>query len=416
MSEARETAEIWPDPGLTRVPFRLYQDADIYAAERAKLFQGPTWNFLALECEIPEPGDFKTTFVGDVPVIVVRDRDGRINAMENRCAHRGAELCLDARGNRRRFACVYHGWTYDLAGNLKGVAFQHGIQGAGGMGPDFRLEDHGLRKLRVGCFAGLVFASFADRLAPIEAYLGPEIAARVRRVLPRPIRVLGRHVQVLHNNWKLYVENVKDPYHASILHTFFTTFRINRLTQEGGILVDPTGGHHVSYSKIATGGPELAHEAAYEAEDLRADAAGFGLADPGLLRGRDEFGDGISLQILTIFPAFVLQQIQNSLVARQIVPRGVDRTEVVWTHYGFADDDDAMVALRARQSNLVGPAGYISMEDGAVGGFVQRAITGAGDRDSVVEMGGDGAQSQATRATESSIRGFWQAYRAVMEI
>ena len=62
--------------------------------------------------------------------------------------------------------------------------------------------------------------------------------------------VLGRFTQALPNNWKLYMENVKDTYHASILHLFFTTFELNRLSQKGGIIVDESGGHHVSYSAI----------------------------------------------------------------------------------------------------------------------------------------------------------------------
>jgi anthranilate 1,2-dioxygenase large subunit/terephthalate 1,2-dioxygenase oxygenase component alpha subunit len=67
--------------------------------------------------------------------------------------------------------------------------------------------------------------------------------------------------------------------------------------------------------------------------------------------------------------------------------------------------------VRLKQSNLVGPAGFISMEDGAVGGFVQRGIAGARDHDAVVEMGGDSAVSSEGRATEASVRGFWKAYR-----
>jgi hypothetical protein len=128
----------------------------------------------------------------------------------------------------------------------------------------------------------------------------------------------------------------------------------------------------------------------------------------------DEFGDGIQLQILTVFPNFVLQQIQNCLAVRQVVPRGPDAMELHWTYLGFEDDDPAMQRRRLKQANLVGPAGYVSMEDGCVGGFVQRGAAAAGDHVSVVNMGGDGAESQETRATEASVRGFWKAYRRYM--
>lgn len=401
-----------PSVDPTRVSYSLYQDPEIYARERERLFMGACWNFLCLECEIPGPGDYKTTHVGDVPVIVARDENGEIRALENRCAHRGAQVCLEKFGNAKRLTCVYHAWSYDLRGKLVGVAFRNGVKGEGGMPPEFDPADHGLRRLRVELFHGLVFASFHDAPPPLAEDLGPEVAARVARIFNRPVKVLGRTTQVLRNNWKLYVENVKDSYHASILHLFFTTFKINRLSQKGGIIVDESGGHHVSYSMIdrdkgAAEGP---------GEKTRADKDGFRLADPSLLENRDEFGDGITLQILTVFPNFVIQQIQNALAVRQIIPRGVEETEIRWTHFGFVDDDADMLDLRLKQSNMVGPAGYISMEDGAVGAFVQRAISGAGDQDSVMMMGGDSVASTPARATETSVRGFWKAYRARMDL
>ncbi|HEX7969390.1 MAG TPA: aromatic ring-hydroxylating dioxygenase subunit alpha, partial [Stellaceae bacterium] len=310
----------------------------------------------------------------------------------------------------REISCVYHNWTYDLKGNLTGVAFRRGINRKGGMPPEFELGDHKLRALRVESFAGIVFGTFSPDTPPVEAYLGPEIAARIRRVLHKPIKLLGYNTQVLPNNWKLYVENVKDSYHASLLHLFFTTFRLNRLSQEGGIIVDETGGHHVSYSKMATD----RKSAEYDGATLRAKREDYRLADPSMLEGRDEFGDGVSLQILSVFPAFIVQQIQNCLAVRQVLPKGVGETELLWTYFGFEDDDDEMRLMRLKQANLVGPGGYISMEDGAVGGFIQRAIAGAGDDCSVVQMGGSEAVSQDTRATESSVRGFWKAYRAHM--
>src|SRR5262249_34785747 len=138
------------------------------------------------------------------------------------------------------------------------------------------------------------------------------------------------------------------------------------------------------------------------------------LADPSLLESVDEFGDGIQLQILSVFPGFVLQQIHNCLAVRQVLPKGVDATELHWTYIGFADDTPDLRRMRLKQSNLVGPAGYVSMEDGAVGGFVQRGVAAAPGAASVVEMGGALAESQDTRATEASVRGFWKAWRSHM--
>jgi len=399
----------WP-PGLTRVPFWVYQESGVARQEQARVFQGPTWNFLCLEADIPEQGDFRTTFVGEMPVIVVRGEAGAVHAFENRCAHRGALIALDDAGNAKDFACVYHAWRYDLCGNLVSIAFRHGVNGQGGMAKEFDMRSIGPRKLRTTTFCGLVFGTMSDATPPIEEYLGEAVTARVRRVLKKPVEVIGRFTQPLPNNWKLYVENVKDTYHASLLHLFFATFRITRLSQGGGVLVSESGGHHASTTLAA---PKTA-DSTYRDAGLRSDSDSFRLADPSLLDSRDEWGDGIQLQILTVFPGFVLQQIHNCIAVRQVVPRGVDAMDLNWTYLGFTDDTPDMRAIRLKQNNLVGPAGFVSMEDGCVGGFVQRATVTAEDEESVVEMGGSSAETQATRATEAAVRGFWKEWRSLM--
>ena len=401
----------WPEEGLTRVPYWVYQDEQVMRAEQVRVFEGPVWNFLCLESEVANAGDFRTTFVGVMPVIVARSAEGSVHAFENRCAHRGALICLDDAGNRRNFQCVYHAWTYDLQGNLKTVAFRQGVNGKGGMPDAFRIEAHGPRKLRTATLFGLVFGSVHPDAPPLEDYLGEDVLARMRRVLGRPIRVLGRFTQDLPNNWKLYIENVKDTYHASLLHTFFATFRITRLTQSGGVMVSESGAHHASYTidRAESG-------SSYRDQGIRTEKAGFRLADPSLLDSVNEFGDDIQLQILSVFPGFVLQQINNCLALRQVLPRGLERMDLHWTYFGFADDTPEMRQRRLRQANLIGPAGYVSMEDGAVGGFVQRGTASAGQFASVVEMGGGTVGSQEGRATETSVRGFWKAWRACMGI
>ena len=154
---------------------------------------------------------------------------------------------------------------------------------------------------------------------------------------------------------------------------------------------------------------------AYEKDGMRsAGSSSFKLEAPEVLNQIDEFGDRVSIQILSLFPGFVLHQIRNSLAARQIVPKGIDRTELHWTLFGFADDDEAMTRRRLLQANLVGPAGYISMEDGAATGFVQRGAAASPDRASVIEMGGDKVGSGDSRITETAVRGLWKAWRGHM--
>ncbi|HYZ32916.1 MAG TPA: aromatic ring-hydroxylating dioxygenase subunit alpha [Crenalkalicoccus sp.] len=401
----------WPE-GLTRIPYWVFQREDVAALEQRRIFRGETWNYLCLEAEIARPGDYRATTLGGVPILAVRDHDGEIYAFENRCAHRGALIALEDFGTAREFTCVYHAWSYDLQGNLKGVAFKDGINGQGGMPECFRMADHSPRKLRTAVVCGLVFASASDTVPPIEEYLGEEVLDRIERVLGgRQVEVIGRFTQSLPNNWKLYVENVRDSYHASLLHLFFTTFELNKLSMKGGLIVSEAGGNHVSWSAVDREAEARKAASEYALQGIRSESE-YRLRDPRVLEGVDEFGDGISLQILSVFPGFVLQQIQNALAVRQVVPRGVDRTDLHWTYLGFRDDTPELRRMRLRQCNLVGPAGYVSMEDGCVGGFVQRGTVGAADRHAVLEMGGSEAASTRTRATEASVRGFWKAYRA----
>jgi phenylpropionate dioxygenase-like ring-hydroxylating dioxygenase large terminal subunit len=402
----------WPAEGATRVPYWVYQDPQIYAEEQQRIWRGHTWSYLCLEAELPAPKSFVTTFVGEMPVVVTRGPEGALHAWENRCAHRGALVCMQPRGSAERFSCIYHNWTYDHAGNLTNVAFRKGIAGKGGMPADAKPESQAPKKLRVASMNGLVFGTLSDRVAPLETYIGPEILPRLKRVLIKPLKLLGTYTQVLPNNWKLYMDNVKDTYHASLLHLFFTRFRINRLTQGGGVFVSPDGAHHCTYTEMVEDKGD-----AYEKDGMRsAGSQSFSLENPEILDQVDEFGDRVSIQILSLFPGFVLHQIRNSLAARQVVPKGIERTELHWTLFGFADDDQAMTRRRLLQANLVGPAGYISMEDGAATGFVQRGVAGSPERASVIEMGGDSVGSGDSRITETAVRGLWKAWRQHMQV
>lgn len=399
----------WVPGDTTRIPYAAYQREDVFERERDTVWHGPVWNYLGLEADVPERGDWRTTFVGMTPVVLARDLQGELRAFENRCAHRGALICLERSGNAKTLQCVYHAWGYELDGTLRSVAFERGLQGKGGMPREFCKEDHGPRKLRVARFCGLVFGTFSPEAPALEDYLGPEIRTRIARVLGRPVEVIGRFTQALPNNWKLYFENVKDSYHASLLHLFFTTFRLNRLSQKGGIIVDESGGHHVSYSMIDRAAQTAGGE--YREQGIRSEQSGYALADPSLLAGFDEWPDGVTLQILSVFPGFVLQQIQNCLAIRQVLPEGVGRTALHWTYLGRRDDTPEQRTVRLKQCNLVGAAGFVSMEDGAVGGFVQRGIAGAGPLSAVVQMGGSSSASDSSRVTEASVRGFWKAWR-----
>jgi phenylpropionate dioxygenase-like ring-hydroxylating dioxygenase large terminal subunit len=412
LASAPQEPVAWPSNGLSQVPFRVYTDPAQYRLEIERIFKGPTWSFLCLQAELPQAGDWVATTVGETPVVVARDAAGAVRAFVNRCAHRGNLLCIGQRGGTEpggRLTCIYHGWGYDLSGRLVSVAFERGVKGQGGMPPEFRKDEVVLPRLRVAEYAGLVFGTMSEAAPAFEDYIGPEVGAAIRRVLNRPARLIGRSTQVLPNNWKLYAENTKDSYHASILHTFLTAFRINRLSQEARVYIDDSGGHAFSQVKL----DYAAEDADYRREKLRADS-GFQLRDRSVVDSVDEYGDSISVQILTLFPGMVLQQIRNTIAVRVIRPKGVDKTELDWLHLGFADDDAAMTERRLRHGNLVGAAGYISLEDGCVGGFVQRALAGHDEGGGIVMLGGHEAETTPPRASEAGVRGFWKKYRALI--
>ncbi|HUD60380.1 MAG TPA: SRPBCC family protein [Acetobacteraceae bacterium] len=404
------TADLtWPIGGVSRVPFRLFSDPAIYAEEQKRVFRGPIWNFLCLEIEVPNPGDWRLATVGEVPVVVTRDEHGAIHAMVNRCAHKGALVCLQDRGNARALTCVYHSWSYDLAGKLQSVAFRHGLRGKGGMPEDFDPAQHRLEPLRVEVFCGLVFGTFSDATVPVQDYLGVTHSTMIRRNLGRPLRLMGMHSQIIHNNWKLYAENVRDSYHATLLHTFYTTFKVNRLDMDGGMLLSDDGRHSISYAKRGT------LQQAEEYNQVHSAQYDSALAAPQLLDSWSEFEDGITHCIQTIFPTLVVQLTLNSLAVRFYTPRGLDRTELFWIYLGYQDDDAQQTKMRTMQGNLTGAAGLVSLEDGCINEFVQRGTRGSEDRSAFLEMGGrDVASSDGSRATETGIRGFWQGYRELM--
>lgn len=398
----------WP-AGVNRVPFRVFSDQEIYAMEQERIFRGPIWNFLCMEADVAKPGDVRTTWVGETPVVVTRDAEGKLHAMVNRCAHKGALVCLKQKENRESLTCVYHAWNYGLDGQLKTVAFRNGIKGMGGMPEDFDPAKHRLQPLRVSTFCGLVFGTFSEETEPLEQYLGGPMSQFLSRNLGRPLKILGVHSQMIHNNWKLYAENVRDSYHATLLHTFYTTFKVNRLDMDGGIILSDKKWHHISYTKRAT------LQAEKEYEQVHSGQFQSSLAGPELLGAWNEFEDGITHSIQTVFPTLVVHFTLNSLAVRYFVPRGVDKTELYWVYLGYERDTPEQEKMRIMQGNLTGAAGLVSLEDGCINEFVQRGSRTSPQEQAFIEMGGKVAESnESSRATEASVRGFWHGYRNIM--
>jgi anthranilate 1,2-dioxygenase large subunit len=271
------------------------------------------------------------------------------------------------------------------------------------------------KKMKVESCAGMLFGTFEpQRAEPLEQYLGEFGTGIIRRFLSRPIRILGYSRQKIAGNWKLYAENLRDTYHASLLHEFFVTYGVDRATQKGGVKMDERHRHNMNHAYAATDTQEDAR-AAYADTAARLDR--MQLRDKKLLSFIDEFPDGMNLAAPTFFPNALLIQINNSLATRQIRPKGVDAHEVFQTVFGYADDDEAMTRHRLISANLVGPAGFVSMEDGEAIEVVQKATRSAAGDSAIVEMGGRGPlRDLAHRVTETPIRGFWSYWAELMRL
>jgi salicylate 5-hydroxylase large subunit len=401
----------WPAEGSSRIPFWIYSDPEIYAREQERIFCGPSWSYVALEAEIPGPGDFKRTFIGEKPVVVIRDREGGVNVVENRCAHRGVQFCQKHLGNATEFMCPYHQWTYDLKGNLIGVPFRRGVKKQGGMPADFDLKQHGLRKLEVACRHGAVFASFVRELEPLEQYFGPTMLALFDRVFDgRKLTILGYSRQLTPANWKLMFENIKDPYHATLLHVFLVSFGLFRADNPSRTVIDPSGRHSTG---VSWRGEQKKTEDNAEMKSL---IENFTLQDPTMLEPVREF-EQYTVALTTVWPNLIIQQQSNTLAMRQLITRGPGAFELAWTFFGYETDDEAMTKRRLRQANLMGPAGFVSVDDSEVMKFAQQGIGPYPEAAGVMEMGGRGWREDEPHAvTESPIRAFFDYYRHVMEL
>jgi salicylate 5-hydroxylase large subunit len=402
----------WPGEGASRIPYWVYSDPEIYAREQERIFCGPSWSYVALEAEIPKGGDFKRTFIGDKPVVVIRDQDGGVNVVENRCAHRGVKFCQEHLGNVTEFMCPYHQWTYDLKGDLIGVPFRRGLKKQGGMPADFDVRQHGLRKLRVACRHGVVFASFAsfaDALEPLEDYFGPTILGLFDRVFDgRKLTVLGYSRQLTPANWKLMFENIKDPYHATLLHVFLVSFGLFRADSPSRTVIDASGRHSAGMSWR---GEQKKTEDNAEMKSL---LEHFTLQDQTMIQPVREF-EQYTVALMTVWPNLIVQQQSNTLAMRQLITRGPGAFELAWTFFGYETDDEEMVRRRVRQANLMGPSGFVSLDDSEVMKFAQEGVGPYSQADAVMEMDGRGwTEDEAHAITEAPIRAFYEHYRNVM--
>ncbi len=405
----------WESEGTSRIPFSVYTHEELHRRELERFFYRAHWCYVGLEAEIPNPGDFKRTAIGERSVLLVRDAQGQVNVVENVCAHRGMQFCRERHGNRKEFVCPYHQWSYKLNGDLQGVPFRRGVRQAGrvngGMPADFDTAEHGLTKLKVACRGGAVFASFDHGVESFEDFMGPAITQYFDRLFNgRKLKILGYNRQRIPGNWKLMQENIKDPYHPGLLHSWFVTFGLWRADNQAALKMDAK---HRHAAMISTRGATGAAEQVTAVSSFKADMK---LHDPRFLDIVPEpWWGGPTAVMTTLFPSVVLQQQVNSVSTRHIQPDGHGAFNFEWTHFGFEDDDEAMTQRRLRQANLFGPAGFVSADDGEVIEFSQTGFESKPFHRTLVELGGREVGDTDHMVTETLIRGMYRYWREVME-
>lgn len=406
----------WEGGGTSRIPFAVYTDEELHRRELERFFYKGHWCYVGLEAEIPAPGDFKRSVVGERSVIMVRAASGEIHVVENVCAHRGMQFCRERHGNKKEFVCPYHQWSYALNGDLQGVPFRRGVRQDGkvngGMPADFDPKDHGLRPLKVATRGGVVFASFDHEVESLEDYLGPTILRYFDRLFNgRKLVILGHNRQRIPGNWKLMQENIKDPYHPGLLHTWFVTFGLWRADNKAELRMDA---HHRHAAMISTRGNAL--KADTEVAQVSSFKQSMQLNDPRFLDIVPEpWWGGPTAVMITLFPSVIFQQQVNSVSTRHIQPDGHGAFDFVWTHFGFEDDTPEMTQRRLRQANLFGPAGFVSADDGEVIEFSQQGFEQKPSHRALAELGGREVGETEHMVTETLIRGMYEYWRKVME-
>ena len=357
------------DPARGRQRRAIYSDDAVYAAEMETIF-ARCWLFLAHESQIPQPGDYFRTWMGEDDVLVVRQTDGSVRAFLNTCTHRGNRLCLSDRGHTRAFTCNYHGWSFAPDGALAAVPLEKDAyfgeidKARLGLVPVERVESY--KGLVFGCFDRNA-PSLSDYLGDLKWYLDVWLDA-----LPGGSELLGETQRVeIETNWKLPVENVcGDGYHLGWAHAGamravqsmnFSGFTVGNASVdlEGGLSIAGLNGH----SLLATVDGVSSYSFYPDNEEIMRwleDNRPRVIERLGRVRGERFWGSQLNF---TIFPN--LQFLPGLNWFRVYHPKGPGRIEQ-WTWSMAERDMPESIKRRIVDNQLLtfGPAGLFDNDDG----------------------------------------------------
>jgi phenylpropionate dioxygenase-like ring-hydroxylating dioxygenase large terminal subunit len=396
----------------------VFSDPAIYEMELQRIF-ARCWQFLGHESQVPRAGDFVSAYLGEDPVMLVRQDDGSLAAFLNVCRHRGMRICkLDA-GNAAGFSCSYHGWAYDRRGKIVDVPF-------GEMYENAPLDDGwaAVPVAQVASYKGLIFGTFDPDAPSLVEYLG-DMAYYLDVLVDRreggTELVGGANKWIIDSNWKYGAENfVQDGHHAFSSHVSALMAvqpdDAEMMDFPEGFTVRPGGGHGL----VAFNGPALELTTRdevllkYHQDVVRPESA----------RRLGAERDAIhNVGAFTVFPNFSF--LTGFQTIRVWVPRGPHAMEVrSWTIVDKAAPQEVKDAQLRLVRTTFSPSGLLEQDDGENWSMCQDTLRGYVSRQlsSNVRMGlgspldadakGPGRVMQGWN--EEPGRGFFERYRQLM--
>lgn len=218
------------ETGIFRVNRRIFTDGEIFELEMKYIFEA-NWVYLAHESQLPNPGDYFTTYIGRHPVVITRDKHGDLHCLINACAHRGSMICRRRTDNRMTLTCPFHGWTFRNDGVLLKVKDP---EGAGYPRTFNRDGSHNMTKVaRFESYRGFLFGSLNPDVLSLTEHLGD--TTKVIDLLvdqsPTGLEVLrGSSTYTFDGNWKVQAENGADGYHVTATHWNYAATTSRRTT------------------------------------------------------------------------------------------------------------------------------------------------------------------------------------------
>lgn len=415
--------EDWVRPDEGRLSNSIYVDPDVFELEVERIWK-KMWLFAGSDTEVPEPGDYVTRTVGTVPIVITRGNDGQVHVLLNQCAHRGNLVCSYERGSSSVFKCAYHGWSYRNDGTNLGIPYQSAY------GDELDKSEWGLNKVaRLAIYRGLIFISHAADGPSLEEHLGNAKEPLDRFIDLSPTGRLtfdaGYHRIKLACNWKMYVENASDNYHANFVHiSAFSTAEQRRvsaaISRDGSkaVIRAMDNGHtdldfrpeqQEQGAVLRTGNASAVDEAEQQAYTRAVEERmGVEVANAMIAGGPPT---------LFIHPnMFVIQQ-----DVRRVEPLSAHRSLLYMHPALYEGASDSINDQRlARHEAAYGPAGFVLSDDLEIFGRNQRVmeaypkdwvkISRGLHRENVDDKGA--VYSHAT--DETGMRGMWRHYRQRM--